>query len=55
MSKQHLFRVKFKELNRGNNGGLGSVKSYKTTASNSHDAAKKLRKKARILSVRRID
>ena len=55
MSKQHLFRVKFKELNGGRDGGLGEVKSFKTTARDSQGACRKLRKKARILSVRRID
>ena len=55
MSKQQrLFRVKFKELNGGKHGGLGETKSFKTTANSAHDAAKKLRKKARIMSVRRV-
>lgn len=54
MSQQHLFRVKFKELNGGKNGGLGEVKSYKTTARDPQAAAKKMRKKGKILSVRRI-
>jgi len=55
MSQQHLFRVKFKEINGGKNGGLGEAKSFKTTARNPQDAARKIRKKARILSVRRLD
>ena len=49
-----LYRIRFKELNNGRDGGLGSVKSFKASGNNPHDATRKLRKKARILSVRRV-
>jgi hypothetical protein len=55
MSKQHVFRVRFKEMN-GRDGGLGPVKSYKTTAANPETAAQRCRKKrVRIVSVRRAN
>jgi len=49
-----LYRIKFKEINNGRDGGLGSVKAFKASGNCPQDAARKLRKKARILSVRRI-
>lgn len=54
MSRQALFRVKFKEVNSGKNGGFGSVKSFKTTARDPQSAARKLKKRGVVLSVRRI-
>jgi len=55
MSKQQVFRVRFKELCNGRDGGMGPVKSFKTTATNPDAAARRLRKKrVRILSVRRV-
>lgn len=54
MSKSSTFRVRFKERNSGRNGGLGPVKSFKTTARDQTAAARKLRKHAIILSVRRV-
>ena len=51
---QHLFRIKFKELNAGHNGGLGEVKSFKASGRRPEDACRKLKKKAKIISVRKI-
>ena len=53
MSQQCLFRVKFKELNGGRDGGLGEIKSFRTTARTPQDAARKMRKKGRVISVRK--
>lgn len=53
--KRSVFRVRFKELGTGRDGGSGPVKSFKTTARNPDAAASKLRKKrVRVLSVRRV-
>ncbi len=48
------FRVRFKELGTGRDSGDGEVKSYKCKAKNCNDAARRLRKRGRIISVRRI-
>ena len=49
-----LYRIRFKELNNGRDGGYGETKSFKASASSPHKAAQKLRRKAMIISVRRI-
>jgi len=51
--KPTVFRVRFKELNKGRDGGFGPTKSFKTTARNTDAAARRLRKRAVILSVRK--
>lgn len=48
------FRIRFRELDKGRDGGLGPVKSYKCVARNGEDAKRKLRKRGRIISVRKI-
>jgi hypothetical protein len=48
------FRVRFRETNKGRDGGLGPVKSYKCFASSADGAKRKLRKKGRIISIRKI-
>jgi len=48
------FKVKFRELNKGRDGGLGDVKSYKCFAKDGNDAARRLRKRGRIISVRKM-
>lgn len=54
-NKRGVFRVRFKEFGTGRDGGLGPVKSFKTTARNPQVAKQKLRKKGvRVLSVRRV-
>lgn len=54
MSKRStVFRVRFKEPNKGRDGGYGPTKSFKTTARDQNSAAKKLRKRAVIISVRK--
>ncbi len=48
------FRVRFRELDKGRDGGLGEVKSYKCFAKNGHEAARRLRKRGKVISVRKI-
>jgi len=53
-NKRPVFRVRFKEIGTGRDGGFGSVKSFRTTARDPQAATRKLRKKGvRVLSVRR--
>lgn len=51
--KPTVFRVRFKEPNKGRNGGFGPTKSFKTVARDQNSAARKLRKHATIVSVRK--
>ena len=51
MSKKRKIRVRFREIGKGRDGGLGDVKSF---ISSSKQAQKKLRKNAIIVSVREV-
>ena len=48
------FRVRFRELNKGRDGGLGPVKSYKCVAKDGNDAKRHIRKRGVIISVRKM-
>lgn len=51
MSKKRKVRVRFREVGKGRDGGLGDVKSF---IGSSKNAKKKLRKNAIIISIRAI-
>ncbi len=51
MGKKKRVRVRFREIGKGRDGGLGAVKSF---LSSSKNATKKLRKNAIIVSIREI-
>ena len=52
MGKRYLFVVRWKPYT-GRDGGLGPVKSFKTTARNPNEAAQKLKSNGRVVSVRK--
>lgn len=54
MKIRSCFRIRFQEFNKGRDGGLGPVKSFKTSAKNGNDAARKLKKRGKIISIRKI-
>ncbi len=51
MNKKRRVRVRFREIGKGRDGGLGNVKSF---LSSSKNARKKLRKNAIIVSIRDV-
>jgi hypothetical protein len=53
-SNGHTYRVRFREIGVGRNGGLGDPKTCKMTLNDPNQADKKLRKRAVIISVRAI-
>jgi len=52
--KIRVFRVRFREIGKGRDGGFGDVKSCKLSLRNPDDASNKLRRRAVIISVREV-
>jgi hypothetical protein len=48
------YRVRFRELGKGRDGGLGDVKSCKMSLRQPNQASGKLKKRATVISVREI-
>lgn len=53
MSK-HAYRIKFRELNKGRDGGSGKIKAFQCFAASPKKALRKLRKRGNIISIRKI-
>ena len=52
--KSRTYRVRFREIGKGRDGGYGDVKSCKMNLRKPNDAGSKLRKRAVIISVREV-
>jgi len=50
----HAYRIKFRELDKGRDGGQGKIKAFQCSASNPKKALRKLRKRGKIISIRKI-
>lgn len=53
-NKTRVFRVRFREIGKGRDGGLGDTQACKLSLRNPNDASTKLRKRAVIISVREV-